>query len=650
MTGSDQRRPRRHPGRRLRPLPRLRRARRRAHPAHRRRPDRAGHPAAQRARAHRGARRLPDDGHPGVRRAARRRVRRGAPGLRHLHPGPGRRGPRPRPGAAPPARRPRRHRPQLRRAVRAAAAGRGLRRGGRADCRRTSAATATSRPGCPQLQAAIARDVRRARAAHRPRPDHGHAGRPGARPRSWPRRSPGPATGCWSSRRSTPTPPRRCATAAPGSSASPVDPDGWDLDAVARRAAPDLAAAGLPDPRLPEPHRPADDRRAAGGVRRAPAARPHGRGRRRGAPGAAARGPADAAAVRGVLAPDTITIGSASKSFWGGLRLGWIRAPHEPDGPADPRPGRASTSARRCSSSWSCCGCSRTRPTIARPATATRLREQRDALVAALRDAPARRGEFRVPTGGLALWCELPEAARHRAGRRGRAARRHRRARAGLRRRGRARPVRPDPVDPAGRGAGARPCAGSRAAWDDRTRPAAGGRRAGATGAGSMVAYGQDRAQARSTARTEAASMACSISSSVSAGIARVDRQRDQGVAALGVAGDLHAGDVDAGVAEDPADGADHAGAVLVGEERQVVGRLDVDVEAVDLDEPLALVDADQGAAHRDLRAVGEGAADRDQVAVVGALGLGRRGGRRCRARPRAAARSRRTPGPRRRR
>ena len=26
-------------------------------------------------------------------------------------------------------------------------------------------------------------------------------------------------------------------------------------------------------------------------------------------------------------APDTITIGSASKSFWGGLRLGWIRAP-----------------------------------------------------------------------------------------------------------------------------------------------------------------------------------------------------------------------------------------------------------------------------------------------------------------------------------
>ena len=27
-------------------------------------------------------------------------------------------------------------------------------------------------------------------------------------------------------------------------------------------------------------------------------------------------------------APDTITVGSASKAFWGGLRVGWIRAPH----------------------------------------------------------------------------------------------------------------------------------------------------------------------------------------------------------------------------------------------------------------------------------------------------------------------------------
>ena len=103
----------------------------------------------------------------------------------------------------------------------------------------------------------------------------------------------------------------------------------------------------------------------------------------------------------------------------------------------------------------------------------------------------------------------------------------------------------------------------------------------------------------------------------------RVDRERDQRLAALGVAGDLHAGDVDAGLAEDAADGADHAGAVVVGEEGEVLGGLEVDVVAVDLDQPLALVDADQGAADRDLRAVGEGAADGDQVAVVGALGVG---------------------------
>ena len=26
-------------------------------------------------------------------------------------------------------------------------------------------------------------------------------------------------------------------------------------------------------------------------------------------------------------APDTVTLGSTSKSFWGGLRIGWVRAP-----------------------------------------------------------------------------------------------------------------------------------------------------------------------------------------------------------------------------------------------------------------------------------------------------------------------------------
>ena len=34
-----------------------------------------------------------------------------------------------------------------------------------------------------------------------------------------------------------------------------VDPDGWDLDAVGAAVRQVAAAAGLPDPRLPEPHR-----------------------------------------------------------------------------------------------------------------------------------------------------------------------------------------------------------------------------------------------------------------------------------------------------------------------------------------------------------------------------------------------------------
>ena len=27
--------------------------------------------------------------------------------------------------------------------------------------------------------------------------------------------------------------------------------------------------------------------------------------------------------------PGAVTLGSASKTFWGGLRIGWVRAPHE---------------------------------------------------------------------------------------------------------------------------------------------------------------------------------------------------------------------------------------------------------------------------------------------------------------------------------
>jgi DNA-binding transcriptional MocR family regulator len=105
------------------------------------------------------------------------------------------------------------------------------------------------------------------------------------------------------------------------------------------------------------------------------------------------------------FARSTITIGSASKSHWGGLRLGWIRAPRE----------RMQDLLR------ARVGLDLGTPVLEQLVLArllrdgqdlvddhrSRLRAQRDRLVAAVRERlPG--WEFRVPGGGLALWCELP--------------------------------------------------------------------------------------------------------------------------------------------------------------------------------------------------------------------------------------------------
>lgn len=106
------------------------------------------------------------------------------------------------------------------------------------------------------------------------------------------------------------------------------------------------------------------------------------------------------------FAKDAITVGSASKSVWGGLRLGWIRTPL----PLVDRLTRA-----------------RVRLDLGAPVMEQlvltrlltsgfdelldshrrRLRAQRDALTAALsRELPD--WHFRLPAGGMALWCRLP--------------------------------------------------------------------------------------------------------------------------------------------------------------------------------------------------------------------------------------------------
>ena len=110
--------------------------------------------------------------------------------------------------------------------------------------------------------------------------------------------------------------------------ASPVDPDGWDLDAVRaalRQTSPRLTYL-IPDFQNPTGLLMSDEERETYAA--------HVRAARTVAVVDEAH---QALPLEGqpmprpfaAYSPGTITIGSASKSFWGGLRLGWVRAPHD---------------------------------------------------------------------------------------------------------------------------------------------------------------------------------------------------------------------------------------------------------------------------------------------------------------------------------
>ncbi len=187
----------------------------------------------------------------------------------------------------------------------------------------------------------------------------------------------------------------------------PLDPDGWDLDAIA-------GVLAKRTPRLvhvmPDHHNPTGlvmpDRERASYARLLA---------RHGATAVVDEAHHtlrldDAPAQRpfASYAKDAITVGSASKSVWGGLRLGWIRAPHHLVDPL--------TRAR--------VGLDLGAPVLEQlvltrlvtgefdavlAAHRERLRVQRDALMAALA-TQLPDWTFRKPAGGMVLWCHLPQA------------------------------------------------------------------------------------------------------------------------------------------------------------------------------------------------------------------------------------------------
>jgi DNA-binding transcriptional MocR family regulator len=185
----------------------------------------------------------------------------------------------------------------------------------------------------------------------------------------------------------------------------PLDPEGWDLEALAgviSKRRPRLVHA-MPDHHNPTGLVMSDDERAtyAGILARHDAIavvdEAHHSLR------------LDDGPVQRPLAsysPDAVTVGSASKSIWGGLRLGWIRAPR---GLVD-----RLTRAR--------IGLDLGAPVFEQlvltklltgdfdavlTAHRDRLREQRDGLIAAM-EAQLPDWTFRRPSGGMALWCRLP--------------------------------------------------------------------------------------------------------------------------------------------------------------------------------------------------------------------------------------------------
>lgn len=193
--------------------------------------------------------------------------------------------------------------------------------------------------------------------------------------------------------------------------ASDLDREGWDLDAVradVRRSRPRLAYL-VPDFHNPTGHLMRDDQRAAyaDALRSVGAVAVVDEAHRDLAfdPLGAAPMPRRFAAH----APSAISLGSASKRWWGGLRMGWVRVP-------DPAMVEVLLRARM----WRDLGAPVLEQLVLlhlleaeasgagrRAEHLARLRTQRDALTRAVGDLLPD-WTYRLPGGGLALWCRLP--------------------------------------------------------------------------------------------------------------------------------------------------------------------------------------------------------------------------------------------------
>ncbi len=100
-----------------------------------------------------------------------------------------------------------------------------------------------------------------------------------------------------------------------------------------------------------------------------------------------------------------VTVGALSKTFWGGLRVGWLRAEASVIQRLTAGAVRAQLSGPVLEQLAACHLLDAAEDTL--PAHRDRLRAQRDALVGALA-AALPRWRVPVPPGGLVLWCTLP--------------------------------------------------------------------------------------------------------------------------------------------------------------------------------------------------------------------------------------------------